>query len=122
MAFVQLRCSDHSQDATCAFQRIIDDSPNILSCHNTTGDDDFLLVIVAKDLDDYSAFVDRVLRKLPGVASIRSNPFPKGNEGFQPPPYSTLTVSCISLAGIKSRLACLFPPPAPRKWRKRGAN
>ncbi|WP_321337753.1 Lrp/AsnC family transcriptional regulator [uncultured Cohaesibacter sp.] len=73
MAFVQLRCSDHSQDATCAFQRIIDDSPNILSCHNTTGDDDFLLVIVAKDLDDYSAFVDRVLRKLPGVASIRSN-------------------------------------------------
>nr|WP_321981565.1 Lrp/AsnC family transcriptional regulator [uncultured Cohaesibacter sp.] len=73
MAFVQLRCSDHSQDATRKFQRIIEDSPNILSCHNTTGDDDFLLVIVAKDLDDYSAFVDNVLRKLPGVASIRSN-------------------------------------------------
>nr|WP_319515477.1 Lrp/AsnC family transcriptional regulator [uncultured Cohaesibacter sp.] len=73
MAFVQLRCSDHSQDATRKFQRIIEDSPNILSCHNTTGDDDFLLVIVARDLDDYSAFVDNVLRKLPGVASIRSN-------------------------------------------------
>ncbi|SFN88790.1 transcriptional regulator, AsnC family [Cohaesibacter marisflavi] len=73
MAFVQLRCSDHSQDATREFQRIIEDSPNILSCHNTTGDDDFLLVIVARDLDDYSAFVDSVLRKLPGVASIRSN-------------------------------------------------
>jgi DNA-binding Lrp family transcriptional regulator len=73
MAFVQLRCSEHSQDATEEFQRIIEDSPNILSCHNTTGDDDFLLVTVAKDLDDYSAFIDRVLRKLPGVTSIRSN-------------------------------------------------
>jgi DNA-binding Lrp family transcriptional regulator len=30
-------------------------------------------VTVAKDLDDYSAFIDRVLRKLPGVTSIRSN-------------------------------------------------
>ncbi|TLP49194.1 Lrp/AsnC family transcriptional regulator [Cohaesibacter sp. CAU 1516] len=73
MAFVQLRCSEHSQEATQQFQHIIEDCPNILSCHNTTGDDDFLLVTVAKDLDDYSAFVDRVLRKLPGVTSIRSN-------------------------------------------------
>ncbi|WP_119309379.1 Lrp/AsnC family transcriptional regulator [Cohaesibacter haloalkalitolerans] len=73
MAFVQLRCSEHSQTTTEEFQRIIDDCPNILSCHNTTGDDDFLLVTVARDLDDYSAFVDRVLRKLPGVTSIRSN-------------------------------------------------
>jgi DNA-binding Lrp family transcriptional regulator len=73
MAFVQLRCSEHSQTTTEEFQRIIDDCPNILACHNTTGDDDFLLVTVARDLDDYSAFVDRVLRKLPGVTSIRSN-------------------------------------------------
>jgi hypothetical protein len=29
--------------------------------------------VVAADLDDYSRFVERVLRKLPGVLSIRSN-------------------------------------------------
>ncbi|TXT35849.1 MAG: AsnC family transcriptional regulator, partial [Comamonadaceae bacterium] len=38
-----------------------------------TGEADFLLQVVAKDLDDYSRFVDKVLRKLPGVSSIRSN-------------------------------------------------
>ncbi len=45
----------------------------VLSCHNTSGEADFLLQVVARDLDDYSRFVDTVLRKLPGVVSIRSN-------------------------------------------------
>jgi len=45
----------------------------VLSCHNTTGEADFLLQVVARDLDSYSRFIDKVLRKLPGVASIRSN-------------------------------------------------
>lgn len=73
MAFVQLRCSEHDQAATAEFQRIVEATPNILSCHNTTGADDFLLIVVARDLDDYSAFVDSTLRRLPGVTSIRSN-------------------------------------------------
>lgn len=73
MAFVQLSCSEHNQEATAEFQRIVEVTPNILSCHNTTGEDDFLLVVVARDLDDYSAFVDNTLRRLPGVTSIRSN-------------------------------------------------
>ena len=73
MAFVQLRCSEHDAAATGDFQRIIETSPNILACHNTTGADDFLLIAVARDLDDYSAFVETTLRRLPGVTSIRSN-------------------------------------------------
>ncbi len=73
MAFVQLSCAEHDQDATAEFQRIVQNCPNILTCHNTTGDDDYLLVAVARDLDDYSHFVETVLRRLPGVTGIRSN-------------------------------------------------
>lgn len=73
MAFVQLRCSEHDQDATREFHRIVNASPNILSCHNTTGADDYLIVAVARDLDDYSNFVETVLRRLPGITAIRSN-------------------------------------------------
>ena len=73
MAFVQLGCAEHTEAATEEFQKIIQSSPNVLSCHNTTGEADFLLQVVAKDLDDYSRFVERVLRRLPGVSSIRSN-------------------------------------------------
>jgi DNA-binding Lrp family transcriptional regulator len=73
MAFVQLTCTEHDEATTKAFETIIESSANVLSCHNTTGEADFLLQVVAKDLDDYSQFVERVLRTLPGVSAIRSN-------------------------------------------------
>jgi len=73
MAFVQLTCSQHDEQTTAAFQKAIEASPQVLSCHNTTGDADFLLQVVAEDLDDYSRFVERVIRRLPGVTSIKSS-------------------------------------------------
>jgi len=72
-AFVQISCTDHSEEATATFEKIIQAAPQVLSCHNTTGEADFLLEVVARDLDSYSRFVETVLRKLPGVSSIRSN-------------------------------------------------
>lgn len=73
MAFVQLSFTQHSEEATAAFEKIIQACPNVLACHNTTGEADFLLQVVARDLDDYSRFVDTVLRRLAFVSSIRSN-------------------------------------------------
>ncbi|MGF1761331.1 Lrp/AsnC family transcriptional regulator [Photobacterium sagamiensis] len=73
MAFVQLTCIKHDVDTTETFEAIIQSSANVLSCYNTTGEADFMLQVVAKDLDDYSRFVERVLRKLPGVSVISSN-------------------------------------------------
>ena len=73
MAFVQIVCTQHTEEVTAAFERIIQVCPNVLACHNTTGEADFLLQVVARDLDDYSRFVEKVLRKLPGVLSIRTN-------------------------------------------------
>jgi DNA-binding Lrp family transcriptional regulator len=65
MAFVQIVCTQHSEAVTAEFERLIQASPNVLACDNTTGEADFLLQVVAADLDDYSHFVERVLRKLP---------------------------------------------------------
>lgn len=73
MAFVQLTCNQHDAKTTELFERTIQHCDNVMSCHNTTGAADFLLQVVAKDLDDYSRFVDQVLRKLPGVSAISSN-------------------------------------------------
>ena len=73
MAFVQISCTSHDEESTLQFERIITESENVLACHNTTGEADFMLQVVAKDLDDYSAFIEKTLRKLPGVSAIRSN-------------------------------------------------
>lgn len=73
MAFVQLTCNQHDAETTERFERTIEQCDNVMACHNTTGEADFLLQVVAIDLDDYSRFVDQVLRKLPGVSAISSN-------------------------------------------------
>ncbi|MBW3697776.1 Lrp/AsnC family transcriptional regulator [Vibrio sp. T187] len=73
MAFVHLTCTQHDEKTTKRFEDTVLSSDNVLSCYNTTGDADFMLQVVAKDLDDYSAFVEKVLRKLPGVSAISSN-------------------------------------------------
>lgn len=73
MAFVQIVCTQHGEDITLNLERQIRACPNVVECHNITGEADFLLKVVAKDLDDYSRFVERVLRQLPGVLSIRSS-------------------------------------------------
>jgi len=72
-AFVQLHVSSHSEEATLAFERTIIACPEVLSCHNVTGQADFLLQVVATDLDAYGRFVDRVLRKIPMIVSIQSS-------------------------------------------------
>jgi len=73
MAFVQIGCTQHSEEVTAQFEAIIGASAQVLACYNVTGEADFLLHVVARDLDDYSRFVEQVLRKLPGVFNIRSN-------------------------------------------------
>ncbi|RVU31034.1 Lrp/AsnC family transcriptional regulator [Neptunomonas marina] len=73
MAFIQLTYLEHDEETTRQFEDVIQNCENVLSCHNTTGEADFLLQVVAKDLDDYSRFVDNVLRKLGGLSAIRSN-------------------------------------------------
>ncbi len=93
MAFVQIVCTQHSEEVTAAFERIIQASPNVLACHNTTGEADFLLQVVARDLDDYSRFVEKVLRKLPCVLSIRGNISLRGRKVTNKLPITDIEVA-----------------------------
>lgn len=73
IGFVQVTIDDHASDEPLMFEQEIVNIPEILSCHNVTGDYDYVLQIVAKDLDAYGTFIRERLRKLPGVAAIHSN-------------------------------------------------
>ena len=73
LAFVQLTYTAHDTKTTSNFIDIIQRCDNVLSCHNITGGADFLLQVVARDLDDYGHFVDTVLRKLPSISDISSS-------------------------------------------------
>jgi DNA-binding Lrp family transcriptional regulator len=73
LALVQLCFANHADEAPAQFEALVQHIPEVLSCHNVTGEADYFLQVVAKDLDAYGRFVSEVLRKLPGVTSIRSS-------------------------------------------------
>jgi|SRR6266702_4530223 DNA-binding Lrp family transcriptional regulator len=72
VAFAQVRFSVHDRQLSDRFEREIQAIPRIVSCHNISGSADYLLQVVARDLDDYGVFMRDVLRVLPGVTAVES--------------------------------------------------
>ncbi len=73
LAFVQLSFLVVTDVSIQLFEDVIRGCPEVLSCHKVTGQADYLLQVVAKDLDAYSDFVENVLRVIPGISSIHSS-------------------------------------------------
>lgn len=73
LAFVNVSFAVHGDEAPNRFEEVIQGHPEVLSCHKITGAADYLLQVVAENLDGYSDFVENVLRKIPGIHSIQSS-------------------------------------------------
>lgn len=73
LAFAQVRFGEHAGKAPDRFEELVQRRPEVLSCHKVTGEADFALTVVATDLESYGRFVEDVLRKQPGVATIQSS-------------------------------------------------
>ena len=68
--FIRLKLERHSDEAVNAFEQAIIAMPQVMDCWLMTGRSDYLLRVIAADLDDYERFVRRELQRVPGVASI----------------------------------------------------
>lgn len=68
--FIRIKLERHSDDAVNAFEAAIMDMPNVMDCWLMTGRSDYLLRVLAEDLDAYEAFVRGKLQHLPGIAAI----------------------------------------------------
>lgn len=73
MAFAQVRFGNHSANAPDDFEEVIRGLPEVLSCHKVTGEADYVLTVLATDLESYGRFVENVLRRQPGISSIQSS-------------------------------------------------
>lgn len=51
----------------------IRDRPEVLDCFATTGDADFHLRVITRDMAAYNDFLDHFLFRLPGVRHVRTN-------------------------------------------------
>jgi Lrp/AsnC family leucine-responsive transcriptional regulator len=71
-AVVSVTLEKYGKDPIAAFHQAINDEPAILECWAVTGDSDYLLRVVATDLQAFSDFLMHRLLGLPMVAGVRS--------------------------------------------------
>lgn len=71
--FASIRLERQREDEMDRFAKAISHWPEIVECYLMTGQRDYLLRIVVKDLPAYEAFLKRTLTRLEGVASIESS-------------------------------------------------
>ncbi|WP_312160430.1 Lrp/AsnC family transcriptional regulator [Phenylobacterium sp.] len=71
--FVQVSLERQAEEALETFESRIAQAPEIMSCYLMSGDADYLLRVVAADLESYQAFMTGFLTRIPGVARIQSS-------------------------------------------------
>lgn len=71
--FIQIALKSQNEELLAAFEKAAAAAPNIVSCHLMSGDDDYLLTVLARDLSDFERIHKEQLSRLPGVARLKSS-------------------------------------------------
>jgi Lrp/AsnC family leucine-responsive transcriptional regulator len=72
VAYVSLNIVGNAFGQVREIEAQLRDFPQVLECHIVSGDCDYLLKVVARDLKTLSHFLTDRLMQVPGVANVRS--------------------------------------------------
>ena len=73
MAFVSVSLRLHQKDAIQEFVNEIQKIPEVLECHHITGEEDYLLKVVIKDIEHYKQFLLDKLTQFDGISKIKTS-------------------------------------------------
>ncbi len=72
MVFVRVVIDSHSEAEAKKFEEEVTALEDVVACYSIGGDADFLLQVVARDLDSYADFAMSVIRRLAGIKEMQS--------------------------------------------------
>ncbi len=70
--FVSITLTSQSRESLAAFEAAVAQAPEIVECHLMTGEADYVMRVVARDVNDLERLHTQVLTRLPGVARLHS--------------------------------------------------
>jgi Lrp/AsnC family leucine-responsive transcriptional regulator len=70
---VHVGLNSQSEDVLKAFEAAAARAPSIVSCYLMSGEDDYLVTVMARDLADFERIHKEQLSRLPGVARLKSS-------------------------------------------------
>lgn len=72
-AYLSVRVERHDVKRAQEFRLAISRYPEVISCRMMTGDIDFLLHVIARDVQSYGRFVEEKILSLPGVTDASTS-------------------------------------------------
>ncbi len=87
---VSISLKSQSEERLAAFEKAVAAASSIVSCHLMSGEDDYVLTILARDLADFERIHKEELSRLPGVARLKSS-FAMREVKNRPLPASSLS-------------------------------
>jgi len=73
LVVVELNLSQHTETTVRQFEREVAVSPHIVRCLSTTGQADYILTVMARDVAHYEQLLHGTIFRLPGVSQVRSS-------------------------------------------------
>jgi len=71
-AYVLINLDAHSDENISRFEQAIQDNPYVIACHAVTGDMDYLVHVIARDVEHLSQITLKSLLRIPGVRDVKS--------------------------------------------------
>lgn len=72
VAFVQISLTLHNLDEVNAFVDRITSFPEVMECYHTTGESDFLVKILVRDMDRFNDFILYKLSEIENLGHVRT--------------------------------------------------
>ncbi len=72
-AYVLINLNAHIDENINRFEQAIRDNPYVIACHAVTGDMDYIVHIIARDVEHLSQITLKTLVRIPGVRDVKSS-------------------------------------------------
>lgn len=83
-ALVNVHLTRHNPDNITEFIRAIEANPQVQECYATTGQADYLLRVLCRDISAYNSFLENFLFRLSAVSSAQTSVVLKSLKSGQP--------------------------------------
>ena len=73
LVYCDVALKEHNRDFLLRFEESVVGLPEVLECHHITGEYDYVLKVVARDMDDYQRFIKEKLAALENIGRVQSH-------------------------------------------------
>jgi len=72
LAFVEVKLTEHRLPTHTRFVEAVRGFPEVLECHHVAGDEDFVLKVLVRDIEEYESFLLHKLTRVSGIDRVKT--------------------------------------------------